>query len=599
MGLGRDPHWGRASHLLFATHYHGTVDKHDTSYCQVAPSHGMSIVDVIDNAGLHDWYKARTGLALAPSYDHLRPQQGEALEWALSRPEPYLFINAPTGAGKTLINLLYGALAGESWSYAVHTIRLQAQVQRDVGGLTSLTGRANHPCLIGRETHGFDIDAGRAICTVGEWCEHSGRNGDEGQHPSGIQCAYYSQLDAALDARYRITNYAMLLSMPPLTGWDGKHNRPRSEVLLADEAHNIEEAVAGHASLTLTARTLEQYGEEMPAYGPDLQAWAQWAARVLRALPSPTAVRGTGRRPDFGLKSLRNTLDTLANLGPRDVGVWLVTTNAGRYASTVFEPIWGSQFVMGQLFGHRPQGRLEDYLTQEYKGVRKVMFTSATLMGPEFIADTLGLPRGSWAYLDLPSTFDPSHRPINYCPVDTMNREKVGSPAGRATMQVAIDKLIEHYYNLGQCVGIVHAVSNAYRDAILTESRWKGMMTTDPAVHELRVNANRPSVLVAANLSEGYDGRDGLCRFIVMPKVPFPSLGDRRTAVRREEDPRSYDHRTLVAVVQGAGRGVRHREDYADTWLLDGAWRIPFNNRREWLPDSFMDAYHSGVALPE
>ena len=110
--------------------------------------------------------------------------------------------------------------------------------------------------------------------------------------------------------------------------------------------------------------------------------------------------------------------------------------------------------------------------------------------------------------------------------------------------------------------------------------------------------AAEASVLVAANLIEGWDGRDDLCRFVLMPKVPYPNLGDKRTALRKDEDQRSYDHRALVAIVQGAGRGVRHKEDSGDTWILDAAWRQLIARRGSWLPQSFKDAYNHNCALP-
>jgi Rad3-related DNA helicase len=164
-------------------------------------------------------------------------------------------------------------------------------------------------------------------------------------------------------------------------------------------------------------------------------------------------------------------------------------------------------------------------------------------------------------------------------------------------MQEAIDRLIEYYCLNGAPSGIIHAVSNKYRDQILTSSRFRGIMRTLPAEHESAVKRGEASVLVAANLAEGYDGIDGLCRFILMPKVPFPNLGDKRTKIRMQEDARSFDHKALVAVVQGAGRGVRHRGDFADTWILDGNWAQLRARRHDWLPDAFTSAYHHRVQL--
>lgn len=166
-------------------------------------------------------------------------------------------------------------------------------------------------------------------------------------------------------------------------------------------------------------------------------------------------------------------------------------------------------------------------------------------------------------------------------------------------MQSAIDSIIGYYLANGRKTGIIHAVSNKYRDEVLTNSKWRAMMTVQAEEHEARVKQGLPSVIVSANMTEGWDGLDGQCRFVIMPKVPYPNLGDKRTALRMKEDPRSYDWRALVAVVQGAGRGVRHAQDYADTWILDKNWGDQlYRKRHNWLPVSFQDAYHHNVGLP-
>ncbi len=226
-----------------------------------------------------------------------------------------------------------------------------------------------------------------------------------------------------------------------------------------------------------------------------------------------------------------------------------------------------------------------------------MLFTSATLMGAEYIAQSLGLPEREWAYLDMDSPFDPAHRPINWSPVMQMNKESTITEEDRRPMQQAIDTLISRYVTSGHPYGIIHAVSNRYRDQVLTESRFRGIMVTDPAIHASRVRADTPSVLVASNLTEGWDGYDSLCRFVIMPKVPFGDLGDEWTRRRRAVDNRTYDHQALVSVVQGAGRGMRHREDYADTWILDSAWGQLYRRHKAWLPKAFTDAYHHNVGL--
>ena len=519
------------------------------------------------------------GLPLSPGIDQLRWNQEEAIEWALSQPEPYLFINAPTGSGKTLINTTVGMRSAEPWTYAVHTIRLQNQVAAQFENLPVFTGRANHPCLLMKGT-----TAAEAICAMPGY-----EYGECSHDPSGQDlCDYYSQARIAMESRYRVANYSLLLSYPPLV-------RPRkgqqgTRLLLCDEAHNVEEAVCGSVSLTLSERTLRRLGARLPRYTGILE-WATWARKFVEE----------GRldyngKPDLGFKNLDRTIRALATVTSEQAGEWLVESNAYGYT---FQPIWGAPYVMEKLLGHKEAPAGTSLFEQANTGgVRKAIFTSATLMGAEYIASLLGFPDGAWSYLDMPSTFPPANRPVNYCPVDAMNASKISDPAGRAKMQEAMDRLIEFYVRGGKPWGIIHAVSNKYRDFILTDSRWQSIMVKDVDEHEARVARNEPSVLVASNLAEGWDGVDDKCRFVIMPKIPFPDLGDTRTRLRKDEDSRSYDHRALVAVVQGAGRGVRHSEDYADTWILDGAWKILMAKRGSWLPQSFKDSYHHGVTLP-
>jgi Rad3-related DNA helicase len=276
-------------------------------------------------------------------------------------------------------------------------------------------------------------------------------------------------------------------------------------------------------------------------------------------------------------------------------GNWIVD-NKGPI--TKFSPIFGAPFVLPNLLGH---SQLD---TQELlrgntgrKGVKKVMMMSATLLAPDLMERTLGLPAGSYAYLDLDSPFPVKNRPINYSPTMRMNKESMATAAGRAPMTNKMDKLIDHYLLTGRKCGIIHAVSRRYRDSIIAESRWSSIMTSDPLEHARRSGAGGTSVLVSDNIIDGWDGIDNLCRFVLMPKVPYPNLGDRNVKLRQQKDPRSYDYSAMVSIVQGVGRGVRHETDKAENWILDESWEGLYRRRGTWLPKAFLSAYHHSVSF--
>lgn len=533
-------------------------------------------LEAIKAQGLPTWYE-KTGFKLDESYTNLRFEQERIVSWARSSNYPYLLVNAPTGIGKTLAGGVYASSYSGDYTYLVSTKQLQDQVHRDLG-IPTLKGRDNFACLIGKKTHGFDITAARGKCTFGDWCNHSGEPAPNGDEPYDDVCGYYTQKHDSFRAKGRVSNYPMMLSMPEL--------RYNTSTAVLDEAHRIEQAVINNASIKLNRGLCLIYKIRVPKSTTSIMDWAKWARSV--------SVKANGKY-DFAAKQLRETLIKLGQMS-RNPSNWIVD-HRGTY--TLFTPIFGAPFVLSNLLGHAPF-RTEKLIEGNTgrNGIRRVMFMSATLLAPDLMEKTLGLPQGSYDYLDLDSPFPPANRPINYSPVMRMNLANSKTAADRAPMQKAIDHLIDYYLLSGRARGIVHAVSRRYRDQIKAESRWSSIITHDINVHAAMTAADKPSVLVSDNIVDGYDGKDELCRFVIIPKVMYPNLGDRHVKLRQQQDPRSYDYAAITSIIQAVGRGVRHDKDTAETWILDESWEGLYRRRHNWLPTSFLSSYFHGVPLP-
>ncbi|GAH42682.1 unnamed protein product, partial [marine sediment metagenome] len=86
---------------------------------------------------------------------------------------------------------------------------------------------------------------------------------------------------------------------------------------------------------------------------------------------------------------------------------------------------------------------------------------------------------------------------------------------------------------------------------------------------EMFSSNTQPRVWISTYPREGFDGIDDLLRFIVIPKVFYPYLGDPLVRKRKELQPSSYPIEALRTLIQASGRGVRHKDDWCEIHILD------------------------------
>jgi ATP-dependent DNA helicase DinG len=99
-------------------------------------------------------------------------------------------------------------------------------------------------------------------------------------------------------------------------------------------------------------------------------------------------------------------------------------------------------------------------------------------------------------------------------------------------------------------------------------------------------------VLVASSLERGVDLIGDLCRVVIVAKVPYPNMGDRRTSARmRLPGGRSwYATHTARSIVQMTGRGVRAHDDHATTYIFDSQFQKFWGQWSKLLPRWWRDA---------
>jgi ATP-dependent DNA helicase DinG len=81
-----------------------------------------------------------------------------------------------------------------------------------------------------------------------------------------------------------------------------------------------------------------------------------------------------------------------------------------------------------------------------------------------------------------------------------------------------------------------------------------------------------------------------LSRFQIITKAPYPDLRDRWINEKRKINGQWYTWQTALRLVQGYGRSIRSKEDWAKTYVLDEAFGYFVRKNRNILPDWFIQA---------
>ena len=94
------------------------------------------------------------------------------------------------------------------------------------------------------------------------------------------------------------------------------------------------------------------------------------------------------------------------------------------------------------------------------------------------------------------------------------------------------------------------------------------------------------TILVGPTLNEGIDLPGNQCRFIIILKVPYPSLGDKYVREKIKLYPLWYNSKTSNDIIQGIGRGIRYDGDWCVTYIFDACfWNLYINTRDQYPPE--------------
>lgn len=215
----------------------------------------------------------------------------------------------------------------------------------------------------------------------------------------------------------------------------------------------------------------------------------------------------------------------------------------------------------------------ERYMIRSFfhKKAKFKVLMSATIGDPQKYARIMAITKGKVIRLDNGFTYEKS--PIIY--VDRHKLSYKEREANLPKVVTLLDKIIDQKHKGDP--GIIHTGSYAFMHYILKNSKHKDRLLAYDDTDKKRVAIAKfkmkgDKILIGPSILEGLDLKDNVSRFQIFFKVPFPSLSDPLIKAKLNYSQDWYNWKTAISVMQGAGRSVRNKDDWAVTYLLDGCF---------------------------
>jgi len=489
-----------------------------------------------------------------------RRYQKETIYNILKAETKIVAVNAPTGAGKSLVAAVLSHIYGNA-IYLTQSKVLQDQLVRDFPEFEVLKGRSNYPCALNPELTRVD-------------CPHIKPKNCSAY----AECPYGVQKMCVIMHPLRILNYAYYISEANYIGAFSDKN-----IIIADEADTLEKDLSDFIGVSVSERLLDKFNllhnikrigdvlEDSGAWLPLLQLLQTKLTIHVRTMNEniERALTGSGIGA-YGNSTVllsmvkeRNSLENLLSklsimLSNWDLS-WIVSERANRNVNASkswdFSPLWLSPELSNKYF---------------FSHAKKFVLMSATFPPIKVLAKTLGVKQSDITMIEVPPTFSPRNKPIH-----VENAANMGyATFVRETPKLLsrINEIVNKYPN---DKGIIHCSSYRVRDVVMQLNN-KRFITHNTADRDGKLNyfiqSEEPLVMVSPSMERGVSLDDDLSRFLIVAKAPYYSVKDKKVALRKTTKnigQEWYSSVTAQTIEQMVGRGVRSVNDYCDVYLLD------------------------------
>jgi Rad3-related DNA helicase len=453
-------------------------------------------------------------------------------------------------------------------------------------------------------------------------------------------CEYFDQLNTALISSHSIFNYSNFLAFLP-----NRKVLSQRELLILDEAHLLETEIVRFRGLSISKRRWKRYipNLKMVDYGyNDVENWIDFLVdletRMLNLTGNSSMVESLwiSRRVKYNWISRKHiSSKSKSQNKKRVVGASEIFESDEEITEKYSEHLSrGSSSSLREELAieairdtERLTRTIENILSnpknwivseikkEDYEVIRvelkpldisgyckdvfekctKTLMMSATILDTKAFCRSLGLPHDEVKLIRIESDFPLQNRPIYPMNIAYLNFNNLQLQEVKTDIARAIDNLMTLHRNHK---GVIHTTSYEQLNFIkehISQTNRRRLLVTDPEIQRDEVitehaNSIKPTVLISPSLHTGLDLKDDLSRFQIITKVPYPNKGDKWTDAKRKADEEWYYWQTASKLIQGYGRSIRSRGDWAKTYVLDSAFGYFIKKNRNILPNWFLHA---------
>ena len=530
------------------------------------------------------------------------------IEETLSSGYTNIILCAPTGIGKSHIATTVANHLSSSFIVTGQKI-LQDQYTRDFPWMNSLKGKNNFLCLdlwdeaklsFEEAIQQKNLRCNNGICTRIEngphgkkiliHCSykpkieeyrikelHTEREAISG--PENI-CLYYDQKYKALHSSHTICNYSSFFQNLKFSqGVEGNLER---NCVIADEAHEIEDQILNFIKFEIFPTYLTDVDDKFSNY--DFSNVEQFGIMLnnLKNLYSKKIESDLddSKKNNFEIR-LQNIKIILNAIEENSENILINEKKDihDEIEKIVFTPL-----------------EIKDYV-KDFFNFPIQIFMSATI-NHEIFCETMGFEKNECAFIEVEkSPFPIKNRKINFLNICSLSLQSPQSDWEKVFSQV--DKILQNHPNekgliltntITQCNELLNYFSEYSEDSWLRiKPVFSNLEEEKERILENHKDTDVNQVLLSPSLWYGVDLKGDLSRFQIILKTPFASIGDQRIKRKLSLNPEWYDYKTLVKVIQGFGRSVRDKDDFAETFVLDTKTYELIQKMKSRIPKAYHD----------